>query len=71
MKFVSIFLRCVTLFELVEKKTLGFDMAGTIQEQENKRSTLFYKVKEGMLRSCYTKSTEVINFAICHSLVRD
>ena len=50
MKFVSIFLRCVTLFELVHKKTLGFDMAGTIQDQENKRSTLFYKVKEGMFK---------------------
>ncbi|XP_015771820.1 PREDICTED: lithostathine-like isoform X2 [Acropora digitifera] len=47
MKFVIIFLRCVTLFELVQKKTLGFDMAGTIQEQENKRSALFHKVKEG------------------------
>ena len=50
MKFVSILLRCVTLFELVHKKTLGFDMGGTIQEQENKRSTLFYKVKEGMFK---------------------
>ena len=50
MKFVIIFLRCVTLFELLQKKTLGFDMAGTIQDQENKRSTLFYKVKEGMFK---------------------
>ena len=52
MKFVSIFLRCVTLFEFVQKKTLGFDMAGTLQEQENKRSTLFvfYKVTEGMFK---------------------
>ena len=50
MKFVIIFLRCVTLFELVHKKTLGFDMAGTIQELENKRSALFYKVKEGMYK---------------------
>ena len=50
LNFVSIFLCCFTLFELVDKKTLGFDMAGTIQEQENKRSTLFYKVKEGMFQ---------------------
>ena len=50
MKFVSIFLRCVTFFELVHKKTLGFDMAATIQEQENKRSALFHKVKEGMFK---------------------
>ena len=50
MKFVSILLRCVTLFELVQKKTLSFDMAGTIQEQENKRSAFFHKVKEGMFK---------------------
>ena len=50
MKFVSILLCCVTLLELIDERTLGFDMAGTIQEQENKRSTLFYKVKEGRVK---------------------
>ncbi|XP_074609501.1 uncharacterized protein LOC141863724 [Acropora palmata] len=45
-KFVSILLCAVTLLELVDKKTFGFNTEYP-QEQESKRFSLFYKVKEG------------------------
>ena len=47
-KFVSILLRAVTLLELVDKKTFGFNTASP-QEQESRR-LLFFKVKEGMFK---------------------
>ena len=46
-KFV--FLCCVTLLELIDKKTFGINMDSP-QGQESKRFSLFYKVKEGMFR---------------------
>ena len=46
-KFV--FFCCVTLLELIDKKTFGINKDSP-QGQESKRFSLFYKVKEGMLR---------------------
>ncbi|XP_015751197.1 PREDICTED: tetranectin-like isoform X2 [Acropora digitifera] len=45
-KFV--FLCCVTLLELIDKKTFGINMDSP-QGQESKRFSLFYKVKEGVV----------------------
>ncbi|KAK2553987.1 hypothetical protein P5673_024693 [Acropora cervicornis] len=45
-KYVSILLCAVTLLELVDKTTFGFNTESS-QEQESKRFSLFYKVKEG------------------------
>ena len=44
-----IFLCCVTLLELVDKKTFGLNTE-SLQGQESKRFSLFYKVKEGMFK---------------------
>ncbi|XP_029204848.2 C-type lectin domain family 4 member D-like [Acropora millepora] len=46
MKFVSIFLCCVTLLELIDKQTFGAN-TDSPQGHESRRSSLFYKVKEG------------------------
>ena len=46
---MSILLCAVTLLELVDKTTFGFNTEYP-QEQENKRFSLFYKVKEGMFK---------------------
>ena len=49
MKFVSIFLCCVTLLELIDKQTFGAN-TDSPQGHESRRSSLFYKVKEGMFK---------------------
>ena len=46
-KFV--FFCCVTLLELINKKTFGVNKDSP-QGQESKRFSLFYKVKEGMFK---------------------
>ena len=50
-RFVSlrILLCAVTMLELVDKKTFGFNTESH-QEQDSKRFSLFYKVKEGMFK---------------------
>ena len=48
-KYVSILLCAVTLLELVDKTTFGFNTESP-QEQDSKRFSLFYKVKEGMVK---------------------
>ncbi|XP_015751198.1 PREDICTED: low affinity immunoglobulin epsilon Fc receptor-like isoform X1 [Acropora digitifera] len=45
-KFVRIVLCCVTLLELVDRNTFGFNK-GSLQQQDSKRSSSFYKVEEG------------------------
>ena len=47
--FVSIFLCCVTLLELVGKKTFGLNTV-SFQGQESKCFSLFFKVKEGIFK---------------------
>ena len=49
MKFVSIFLCCVTLLELIDKQTFGAN-TDSPQGHESRRFSLFYKVKEGMFK---------------------
>ena len=46
---MSILLCAVTLLELVDKTTFGFNTESP-QEQDSKRFSLFYKVKEGMFK---------------------
>lgn len=54
-KFVRSFLCCVTLLELVDKNTFGFNK-GSLQRQDSKRSSSFYKVEEGMFKKVFKKS---------------
>ena len=64
-KFV--FLCCVTLLELIDKKTFGINMDSP-QGHESKRFSLFYKVKEGMFKNSNT--TQAILFCnLCHKLL--
>ena len=46
---MGIFLCCVTLLELVDKKTFGFNTESP-QGQESKCFSLFRKVREGMFK---------------------
>ena len=46
---MRILLCAVTMLELVDKKTFGFNTESH-QGQESKRFSLFYKVKEGMFK---------------------
>ena len=48
-KFVTIFLCCVTLLELVGKKTFGLSKV-SFRGKESKCFSLFSKVKEGMFK---------------------
>ena len=61
-RFVRIFLCCVTLLELVDKNTFGFNK-GSLQRQASKRSSSFYKVDEGMLKKVFKKvSFRILQF---------
>ena len=58
-----IFLCCVTLLELVDKKTFGLNTE-SLQGQESKRFSLFYKVKEGMFKKLL-RDWMAIHIATC------
>ena len=49
---MSIFLCFVTLLELVDKKTFGFNTECP-QGQESKRFSMFHKVKKGMFKKLF------------------
>ena len=64
-KFV--FFCCVTLLELINKKTFGVNKDSP-QGQESKRFSLFYKVKEGMFQKLlHDPSNSFCN--LCHNLL--
>lgn len=65
-KFVRIVLCCVTLLELVDRNTFGFNK-GSLQQQDSKRSSSFYKVEEGMFK----KFKKKCRFVSCNLLVLD
>ena len=61
---MRIFLCCVTLLELVDKNTFGFNKE-SLQRQASKRSSSFYKVEEGMFKKVFKKvSFRILQF-IC------
>ena len=66
-KFVSILLCAVTLLELVDQKTFGFNTESP-QDQESKRFSFFYKVKEGMFKKLlHDPKNSFCNF--CYNLL--
>ena len=59
---MRIFLCCVTLLELVDRNTFGFNK-GSLQQQDSKRSSSFYKVEEGMFKKVLKKvSFRILQF---------
>lgn len=63
---MRIFLCCVTLLELVDKNTFGFNKE-SLQRQASKRSSSFYKVEEGMFKKMLKKC----RFVSCNLFVLD
>ncbi|XP_067023775.1 lithostathine-like [Acropora muricata] len=59
-KYVSILLCAVTLLELVDKTTFGFNTESP-QEQDSKRFSLFYKVKEDNNETTTTRGTQEVS----------
>lgn len=59
---MRIVLCCVTLLELVDRNTFGFNK-GSFQLQDSKRSSSFYKVEEGMFKKVLKKvSFRILQF---------
>ena len=63
---LRILLCAVTMLELVDKTTFGFNTE-SYQGQESKRFSLFYKVKEGMFKKLLHDRMKQFVCNLCHN----